>query len=62
MSLVSRMGAVLPGITQVPGLVNVRNHYAPAADGRRFLVNTLAGETGNDPITVVLNWTANLPR
>lgn len=48
--------------TQVPGLVNVRNHYAPAADGRRFLVNTLAGEATTDPITIVLNWTAGLPR
>ena len=48
--------------TQVPGLVNVRNHYAPAGDGQRFLVNTLVGESAVAPITIVLNWTAGLKR
>jgi len=30
--------------------------YAPAADGRRFLVNTAVAETAAPPVTVVLNW------
>jgi dipeptidyl aminopeptidase/acylaminoacyl peptidase len=34
-----------------------RNHFAVAADGQRFLVDTLAGERIPSPITVVLNWT-----
>ena len=35
-------------------------NYAPAADGQRFLVNTIAGDVPPLPITVVLNWTAAL--
>jgi len=38
-----------------------RNHYAVSADGQRFLVNTLE-EGASAPITVVLNWTADLKR
>lgn len=36
--------------------------YAPAADGRRFLVNTLAADVPPVPITVVLNWEAGLKK
>jgi len=38
-----------------------RNHYAVAADGQRFLVNSVE-EAASVPITVVLNWTAELRR
>jgi hypothetical protein len=48
--------------TQVPGLVDTRNNYAPGADGQRFLVNTVVGESSASPITIVLNWTADLKR
>ncbi len=48
--------------TQVPGLVDARNHYVPSADGQRFLVNTIVGESTAMPVTVVLNWTAGLKR
>jgi hypothetical protein len=36
--------------------------YAVASDGQRFLVNTVAQEGPSTPITVVLNWTADLKR
>jgi Tol biopolymer transport system component len=36
------------------------SNYAPAADGRRFLVNTIAADTPPSPITVVLNWATKL--
>ena len=37
-----------------------RTHYVPSRDGKRFLINTPAGEPPMVPITVVLNWTARL--
>ena len=38
------------------GRVNV------TADGQRFLVNTLVEEKGSSPLTLVVNWTADLKR
>ena len=37
-----------------------RTHYVPSRDGKRFLINTPAGEPPMVPITVVLNWAAGL--
>ena len=34
--------------------------YAPADDGRRFLVNVLVEQTAPSPVTMVLNWPATL--
>jgi Tol biopolymer transport system component/predicted Ser/Thr protein kinase len=39
-----------------------RSQYDVSADGQRFLVNTPLEENSSRPITVVLNWTAALPR
>jgi Tol biopolymer transport system component len=36
--------------------------YAAAADGSRFLIDSVAEETVQAPITVVLNWTAGLKK
>ena len=37
--------------------------YSPSADGRKFLINTPVDEETNvNPVTVILNWTALLPR
>ena len=33
-----------------------RTHYVPSRDGKRFLINTPAGDPAMAPITVVLNW------
>jgi hypothetical protein len=49
-------------VTRVTGLADRRNHYAVSKDGQRFLVNTLVEEASSNPITVVLNWTADLRR
>ncbi len=38
-----------------------RSEYEVAADGQRFLVNTGSGTT-NLPVTVAVNWTADLRR
>jgi len=42
--------------TEVTGLVDARNHYVVAADGERFLVNTVVEEPRSAPINVVVNW------
>lgn len=36
--------------------------YDVSSDGRRFVVNTLTDDTTSTSITVVLNWTAGLPK
>jgi serine/threonine protein kinase len=36
--------------------------FTVAADGQRFLLNTLVDESGGAPLTIMLNWTANLKR
>ena len=40
------------------------SYYAVTGDGQRFIVDALAGEADSTPVplTVVLNWTANLKR
>ena len=43
----------------IPAVV-LRDEYAPAADGRRFLVNRLGGEAA--AINVVLKWTVGLKK
>jgi serine/threonine protein kinase len=43
------------------GLITVAP-YAVSADGQRFLLNTLVDESGGAPLTIVLNWTADLKR
>jgi hypothetical protein len=39
-----------------------RTVYAPASDGKRFLVNSLVTEQVSSPISVLVNWTAGLKR
>ena len=39
-----------------------RYRYAVTVDGQRFLVNTPVEEASTAPITVVLNWTAELSK
>jgi Tol biopolymer transport system component/preprotein translocase subunit SecG len=50
--------------TRIPStsLTGDRNHYLAAPDGKRFLVNNLVSEGNTQPITVVLNWAADLKR
>jgi len=39
-----------------------RNNYSPTPDGKRFLVAAVPAETTSYPITVVLNWAAELKK
>ena len=43
------------------GGLGTNAHYDVTPDGQRFIVASRLGDTGNPPITVVLNWLAALP-
>jgi eukaryotic-like serine/threonine-protein kinase len=43
-------------------LTSFRNSYAVSADGQRFLINAVVDATGSAPISVVVNWAAELRR
>jgi len=47
---------------QTVGLPGPRNYFVADADGQRFLVASVPKERITTPITVVLNWTADLRR
>jgi dipeptidyl aminopeptidase/acylaminoacyl peptidase len=50
-------------LTRAPGGVNpLRSRYVPSADGSRFLINTQVADPAPTPITIVLNWTADLQK
>ena len=55
------VGAVKP-LFQTTAFLGGRWPYDVSADGQRFLINTLPEQVGSAPITVVLNWTAALPK
>ena len=42
------------------GITDDRNNYVPAADGQRFLVNTLANAGISQPLVLVVNWANDL--
>ena len=48
--------------THVGGIDTPGDYYAVTADGERFILNNLVAEAAYTPITVVLNWTAELKR
>ena len=49
--------------TRVPeGVSSRRTHYVPSRDGQRFLINTQTADASPNPITVVLNWQAELKK
>ena len=48
-------------VSEGPG-VELRDEYAAAADGQRFLVSQPAGQGAVAPITVILNWTESLKK
>jgi len=43
-------------------MTEARNMCAPSADGQRFLVSNMVEDKTAQPITVVMNWTADLKR
>jgi len=49
--------------TRVPeGVTSRHTHFVPSRDGQRFLVNTQNLDASPNPITVVLNWQADLKK
>jgi serine/threonine protein kinase/Tol biopolymer transport system component len=48
--------------TRSIGYPGPRNTYECSADGQRFLINSLQSDAGSIPVTVVVNWTADLKR
>jgi len=46
----------------IPAGQLTRYHYAVTADGQRFLIITPVGDAALQPLTVVVNWTAELKR
>jgi len=48
--------------TRVGGIDTPGDYYAVTADGQRFILNNLVAEAAYTPITVVLNWTAEMRR
>jgi serine/threonine protein kinase/Tol biopolymer transport system component len=44
------------------GYSGPRNIYESSADGQRFLINSLQAEANSIPVTVIVNWTADLKR
>jgi Tol biopolymer transport system component len=59
-----RFEAGVPGplFETLVGAISGDSPYDVAADGRRFLVKVLVEEKAPAPVTVVLNWTADLKR
>jgi hypothetical protein len=48
--------------TRVGGIDTLGDIYDVTADGQRFILNNLVAEAAYTPITVVLNWPADLKR
>ena len=50
--------------THIPtgSLTGDRNHFVVSSDGQRFLLNNLVNEGNTQPVTLVLNWAAELKR
>ncbi|MCI0411301.1 hypothetical protein L0222_00715 [bacterium] len=46
--------------TQIKTRIEARNYYVATGDGQRFLVNTTLKEIATAPITIVLNWSAEM--
>ena len=55
------VGAVKP-LFDTRVFTGLRYPYDVAADGQRFLVNTVPGQASSAPVTVVVNWTAGLKK
>ncbi len=45
---------------RIEGITESHSAFAVSADGRRFLVNAIAEEAAHVPITVVVDWTAEI--
>jgi serine/threonine protein kinase len=55
------VGTVQP-LFETRSITSLTNAFDVTADGKRFLVNTLIGEKSASPITLVVNWDAELKK
>ncbi|MGH9955584.1 MAG: protein kinase domain-containing protein [Pyrinomonadaceae bacterium] len=69
MSVDFRLGAAFEAsvpkglfVTRVIALADFRNQYEPTADGQRFLINSTLESAEAAPISVVVNWMADLKK
>jgi hypothetical protein len=44
------------------GSVGTYPSYTATADGQRFMISTIVGNESSAPLTLVVNWTADLKR
>jgi serine/threonine protein kinase/Tol biopolymer transport system component len=44
------------------GITEDRNNYVPTKDGQRFILNSLAEASNSQPLSLVLNWAADLKK
>jgi hypothetical protein len=45
-----------------PGGTLITSYYSVTADGQKFLLSSIVETEATAPLTVVINWTANLKR
>jgi hypothetical protein len=43
-------------------VINQPHNFEVAAHGQKFLVNTIVGDSDNNPLEVTLNWTTGLTK
>ncbi len=44
------------------GILDDRNNYVPTRDGQRFMINNLADTVNSQPLSLVLNWAADIKK
>lgn len=59
---VGRPEALFQTAVPITGISDDRNNYVPTQDGQRFVVNNLANAENSQPLTLVLNWAAELKK
>ena len=57
-----RPAALFQTSVPVSGIVDDRNNYVPTRDGQRFMVNNLADTVNSQPLSLVLNWAADIKK
>lgn len=58
----SRPAILFPTSAPQGAITDDKNNFAVTADGQKFLINTLSNSTNAEPITLVLNWGAELKK
>ena len=58
----SRPEPLFPTALPITGLSDDKNNYVPTEDGQRFVMNQLVNGENAQPLTLVLNWAADLKK